>query len=403
MLLRHLFNLHRLMDELNPDGGAGGGGGEANLTIDIDKVSDAIGADLGLNEGEGTEDLDLGSATPPEKKEAAPPPQNETPEAKAGREAREKLAKDTAEKTKLVKTAREELKAKHPGIDKKTDAEVLELHKAAQPALKAAPKSWPKERHEIFAKLPPEAQAFIEQREAEIEEGFKKYGADAGYAKGVRDVMTPYEPLLTAQGVKDHTVALRAVMNAHYVLSTAPIEQRAKFFADLAKNYQVDFEKATAAYKATTPAESDEAKALRLRVEKMENDRAQENTRAHESFRAQAAAEVEAFASDPKHPYFNEVASEIALLMADPQMSMEQAYERAVYANPVARAKELERISKETAEKLRKESEETAAAAAKARGTKVRGEEHERASPDLIGSMDETMRETYKKVQSRQE
>lgn len=403
MLLKLLFNQFRLQDEVVADtGNAGGGGNTPDLHIDIDKASDAIGLDLGLGDpdkGAGADDEDLGSATPPKDKKEALAPQND-----AAKEAREKAAKATADaaaRVKSVAEARTALKAKNtPDLDKKTDDEVLAM---VAPAPKAAPKSWPKEKHAIYSALPPEAQAFIDQREAEQEAGFKQYGADSTYAKSVRSALEPYAALLTAQGVQDHGVAVKAVMNAHYVLSTAPEDKKAEFFANLAKNYQVNMTKATEAYGKSTPAESDEAKSLRLRMEALEGDRTNERQQAFTALKAKVAAEVEAFASDPAHPYFKEVAKEVALMLNDPDMTIAAAYEAAVFANPITRAKELERLNKEATEKTRKEDEEKAAAALKARGTKIKGDERERASPDLLGSMEDTMRETLTNIRNRQD
>jgi hypothetical protein len=120
-----------------------------------------------------------------------------------------------------------------------------------------------------------------------------------------------------------------------------------------------------------------------------------------EALKASTAAEVDAFAKDPAHPYFDEVADHITLLLRDPKISLKDAYEQAVWANPVTRAKEQARLQKETEEAVRKAAEEEAKKAAAARGTKLRGKDGERASPDFVGSMDETLRETYKEIQGR--
>lgn len=400
MLLRNLFHLHRLMDEVT-EGTGGGGGDTPNLTVDIEAASDAIGADLGLNEGEGTDDLLDGSATPPEggKKESLP---NDD----AGKLAREKAAaavKTAAEAKTALDAARKLLAEKKVDLTGKTDAQILEL---AKPPVKNLPKAWKQEHKATWEKLPVEAQAYIEQREAEVEAGFKSYGELSTYGKALKEVMQPYEALLTAQGVQDHGHAIKAVMNAHFVLSTKTPDEKARFMAQLAKNYQVDGAKVAEYFAAAASGglqETASEKANRERIDRLENERNTERKTAFDALKAQSANEVAAFAADPKHPHFSEVAREVALLLQDPQLSLEQAYERAVYANPVTREKELARLRQEAEEKTRTEAEAKAKAAEKARGTKVRGKEEERGSPDLVGSMEDTMRETLGKIKGRQE
>lgn len=380
-----------LLEEVKTDvGNTGGGGGDTDLNIDIGAASDAIGADLGLNDSDvGTDDL--GSATPPEDGAAKPeaktapivPAKDEKPEEKLAREARERAA---AAGKKL------DLKPGDPGY--------------VAPEPKKAPKAWKPEMHEHFSKLPPEVQAYVEQREAEVEAGFKAAGEDTRYGKTMKETLAPYEALLTAQGVKDHGFAVKTLMNAHYILSTEQGPKRAEFFARLAKNYGVDLNAAVAAAAASGQQQAEETPAmreLRERTERLENDRRQDLSRQFETLKAQSAAEVEAFASDPAHAYFKEVADEVVLLLQNPKITLEKAYEMAVYANPVTRAKELARLQKDAEEKTRKEAEEKAAAAEKARGTKVKGDERERASPDILGSIEDTMRSTYRNIQNRQE
>ena len=63
---------------------------------------------------------------------------------------------------------------------------------------------------------------------------------------------------------------------------------------------------------------------------------------------------VDDFAKDPAHPYFDELADEIALQIKAGK-TLQDAYETAVYANPVTRAKELARIQLEKDSKTQNE------------------------------------------------
>lgn len=394
-----------VQDEASDTGSGNGGGGDVDLKVDIDAASDAIGADLGLNEGEGTDVFLDGSATPPKKDESKPEgetkaaPPNEEPAAKAAREAREKATAATEKATKVA-AARAALTAKGTDLTGKTDDQLLAL---VAPQPKSAPKSWKTEQHATWSKLPPEAQAYIEQREAEVEAGFRQYGETAAYGKSLKDVLDPYQPMFAAQGIQNHAQAVQFLMNAHYTLSTSDDAGRAAYMAKLAKSYKVDPAKVVEAYNATTPQMTESEKALQARINALEADRNREKSASFEAIKAESEAEVAAFAADPAHPYFAEVAHQVVLLMNDPKVNLSKAYEMAVYANPVTREKELARLRTEAETKTRTEAEAAAKAAEKARGTRIKGDEKERTSPDLLGSMDDTLHDTMKLIKNRQE
>ena len=110
--------------------------------------------------------------------------------------------------------------------------------------------------------------------------------------------------------------------------------------------------------------------------------------------------EVEAFASDPAHPYFDEVSEDIVKLIGA-GYSLKDAYEKAVWANPVTRQKELGRIQKETTEAERKKAADAARQAKKASSTNVKGRDQARASTEPAGTIDETLRETLADIKAR--
>lgn len=399
MLLRKLFALHGLHDEVPGDtGSAGGGGGdtsgEGSLNVDIAAASDQIGADLGLGEEDkdtgGDDNSDVGSATPP-KKEASSPP------ADPAAQARERAAAAVA-----LQDAKKLLLDKKVDTTGKTDAQILELAKtAAAPVVKALPKSWKAEQKAIWDKLAPEAQAYIEQREAQVEEGFKANANKVRYGEELGSVMQPYEALLTAQGVKSHAEAVKYLMNAHYVLSTSDPAAKAGRLAAIMKSYNVSVEDLNKALAAEPAAPDPAVTKLQGEVKELRTTLTESQKLELNRINDEARREVAAFAADPAHPHFKDCAEHIMLLLQDPKISLKEAYEMAVWANPVTRAKEQERVTADATEKARKESEEKAAAAEKARGTRIKGDERHRASPDLLGSMEDTMRETMKTIKAR--
>lgn len=382
-----LCKLGVLMNQVTDAGATGGGGGGAeNITIDIDKASDQIGADLGLGSDKKDEvvlddDATRGSATPSlEKPRSAP---LDTPAAKA-----RAWLKD------LMKE--EELK------DKK-DEDVLNLEKEHRTRLANPPKAWKAEMHPRWKDLPAAVQNYVLAREGEVETGFKQYGEKAKLADAIGQMLAPYKPLLDSQGLKDPIQTLNNLMVAHNVLSTQGPDKGAALLLNLAKNYKIGPDKLLALLNkpADQPQETAAEKELRLRMEALENDRKEEVRRNYETIKSQVATEVEKFKADPAHPYYDEVAAEIALHLADPRVSLKEAYERACWSNPVVREKVLADRQKATEEAARKKAEEEAAAAKKARGTTVRGKDTERPQAGKLGNFEDTMRETLAEIKGR--
>lgn len=396
-LLKSLFQMHRLQEEVKSEDTATLGGGDGgDLSIDVDKAADAIGSDLGLNDSkEGTDELlDKGSATPPKDK-STPDPSQQTPEQKAAAAAAE-------ETKKALEAAKKTLTDKKVDFTGKKDEEILALAKAQAPAAKGRPKAWKQEMDPVWAKLPVEAQTYIEQREAQVEEGFKQYAQAGNYARAIAEIFQPYEALLKSQGAIDHRSVVSALLNGHFILSTKTEDEKARFFAVQARHYGINLEKTLEAFKAGVPAETPEAKALRERMDKLERDRQMEAQERYNSIKADTDKEVAAFAADPQNIYFMDVAEGVARrLKADEKLSLKDAYDQEVWANPVTRAKETARLQKESDDRARREAEEKAKEAEKARGVRIKGKEEHRGGVDLIGSMDDTLRETLKDINSR--
>lgn len=264
--------------------------------------------------------------------------------------------------------------------------------------VRAAPKAWAKETHEIWAKLPPEAQAQIELREKQILDGLEQYKGDAGYGRQLREVTQPYRALLTAQGVEEPR-AVQMLLNGHYKLSTGTPAERGAYLMLLAKNYGADVGAMTAAV-ADAPKVDPAVAELRDQVGKLTQSLTSRDQAVLTETRAKVAKEVEAFSTDPKNIYFDECADDIALLIKGGH-TLQDAYDRAVYANPVTRAKELARAQTETDKALRAKAAAEAEAARKAKGTNVRSRDTRRAPTEPLGTMEDTMKATFKAIQER--
>lgn len=262
------------------------------------------------------------------------------------------------------------------------------------PVIRQPPKSWSKDYHEHWSKTDPKVQEYIEKREKDFLDGLEQYKGDSQYAKQLRDILTPYKPFLQAQGV-DETQAVKYLLNAQYRLSNGTVEERKSAYEQIGRDLGLVQAQAAA---AVDPAVSQ----LQKELNGIKSTLTARQTAEYKSAQDAAAREVETFAADAAHPYFQDVIQDMVILI-NAGHSLTDAYEKAVWANPLTREKELARIQTESAAKLKSKAKDEADAARKAAGSNVRGQETRKAPTEPKGKFlsDESMREELKAIRDR--
>ena len=262
-----------------------------------------------------------------------------------------------------------------------------------QPEPLSPPSSWSKDKHEYWGKMPREAQEYYMTREKQMLDGLEQYKGDAGFGRQLKDAFTPYKAFLNAQGI-DEAKAVSYLMNAHYKLSSAPPSERQSYFAQLAKSYGLELPTATQETANVDP----NVQALQDKLHQLETNLTQREQAQLNERKAQVAKEVEAFAAE--NPYFDEVADDIIPLL-NAGIPLKDAYEKAVWANPMTRAKELARVQTEAEAKLKEKAKKDAEVAKKATSVNVNPRDTGKAPTAPKGSMEDTMRETLAKIRAR--
>lgn len=272
-----------------------------------------------------------------------------------------------------------------------------------QPTIRSVPKSWAKEYHDYWGKIDPKAQEYIEKREKDFLDGLEQYKTDASFAKTIRETLNPYRATLQHLNV-DEIQAIRGLFNADHLLRTSPSDQRQQYFKKLAENYGVDL--GTFAPKGDAPATpaNPELDALKQQFNSLQSTITAQQQAALQEAQSKAQKEVEAFASDEKaHPYFNEVSTEMTMLLrADPKLSLQQAYDKAVRLNEVTNAKEIARIQTETEAKLKENARLEALPKKKAVQANVKPRDTQRAPTETAdGSLEDQLKENLAKIKAR--
>jgi len=315
--------------------------------------------------------------------------------------AMEEISSDLFPSDPVVKTeedqeVQEGLAGKDPEPAEEVKEEVKEEAKeeVKEPELegKSAPQSWKKEMHEYWKGLDPAVQLYVEQREEQMREGLEKDRGDANLGRVMRDVMSPYSQMLKTQGI-DEGVMVRNLMNAHYRLSTADDAGKLDLVKQIAQSYNISLD--------GTPQQVDPAvKSLQDRIQGLEYNINASQQKSLQEAHSRVQADVEAFASDPAHEFFDEVSEQIVPLI-NAGYSLEDAYENAIWLNPVTRQKSIDQTAKEAAAKAEETAKQEAEKARKAKVVNVRGRDTNKASTEPTGTMDDTMREVYREIQSR--
>lgn len=268
----------------------------------------------------------------------------------------------------------------------------------AAPAPRAAPASWAKETHELWAKLDSAAQEQIEKRESEMHRGLQQYKEHHELGRALKDVIAPYRPYIEAQGL-DEAKAVASLLNVHYRLTQGTPEQRLSTYQQLGAQLGFTQPQQQTQLPPEIKAIADQVQQLRSALTEREQV---QRTQAQDRI----GKEVSSFAEEKDdkgallHPYFDEVAEDIVKFIGLGE-DLKDAYEKAVYANPVTRQKEIARLSTEAQTKLRDKAKTEAEAARRASSANVRGRNTSRSPTEPLGTMEDTLKETLAAAKAR--
>lgn len=261
----------------------------------------------------------------------------------------------------------------------------------------APPKTWRPEAAAKWQTLPPEVQREVLKREDDIFRGIESYKADAEVGKSVQRILSPYMPMLQAAGLSPLD-QVDGLMKAHHLLATGTPEQKSQLFQRLAQDYGVPLEQLSGEPSFVDP----QVAALQSQLAGLQSRLMEREAREANAARQALQEELNTFASDPAHQYFDEVAGDIAaLLRAGAASSLADAYEKAVWANPATRAKEQTRLTAESEASKAVEAKRKIEEARKASSVNVTTRPKAVSAAAPVGSIDDTLNATLAAIRSR--
>ena len=271
-----------------------------------------------------------------------------------------------------------------------------------------APKTWTKEAVAAWATIPEgDAKKIIgaelAKREEDFFRGISGYKAAAELGSRYDQVVEPYRAALAAENI-DPVGLFQAFAANHYLLARGTPEQKVELVANLLNGYGIPLEAVASFISDAGVAPVDpEILALRREIAELRSGVTQQFNNQREATLGNLQGQINAFADDGQHPYFDEVAEDIARFVEMGAESLQDAYDRAVFANPVTRQKEIDRLTaealsaKNAEEKTRKDKQSRSMA------------EHVKTTPTSrngtvpLGSMDDTLEEKFREISERSE
>ena len=242
------------------------------------------------------------------------------------------------------------------------------------------PAHWSQADKEALKKAPAEVQGWLLKRYKDMEADYTRKTQDIAHLRDyapIDQMFQPYKVALSAQGLTPQALIQRWAA-AEQQLSANPTATLAHF----AKLYRVDPNQLVQAMQGgqKIPAElhpvMQELNALKSQVNGWQQAQQQQQFNSTRSEIDQFAAQTAADGS-PAHPHFDEVLDDmVAMAGAEMQQGrkpdLQNLYERAVWANPATRQKQLEATALQAQQKQQAAAKEHAANSRRA-GSSITG------------------------------
>ena len=271
---------------------------------------------------------------------------------------------DKAEKTEGPRTPARDQTGKFSKIDQAETQVSTAPTEVKTVEANTPPTSWSAEAKAAWSTLPPNLQAEIARREAEVHKGFTKQDDERSFGKLMKDVVTPYLAIIQAEGGTPDR-AVKDLLNTAYLLRTAPVAQKAALIAQTAQQFGVPLEMLTQSQQGQAQVPPIVAE-LQRQIDELRQGRQQQE-------HALLANEITAFSSEPGHEHFEAVKAHMAaLLQSGLAQGLKDAYDQAVWAQPDLRSTLLAQ-QQLTAEEQRKAEQRAAAQKARTVGSSVSG------------------------------
>ena len=215
---------------------------------------------------------------------------------------------------------------------------------ANEPA-SSSPVSWSASAREQWKKIPKEAQSYILQREQQMQQGMQKNAEQARRAEGMDRSLAPYQQYFAMNGGPGQT--LQTLLQTGSGLQMGTPQQKAQIVANLINQFGVDIPSLDSLLtgKDVPPEvrqQSQVEQMLQQRLAPIQQQLSQYQQRERQmqqGVQQEASSELNAFSSDSKNEFYNDVRGDMADILdmaynRGVQLTLKQAYDKACALNP---------------------------------------------------------------------
>jgi len=312
-------------------------------------------------------------APEPEQNEPEAPPESKKPaeEPEKSTEAPQNEAFNGEKDENSPKTPEEG--AKKPFIEVKKPNQPPSVHdegdKTEKDPIAKAPQAWKPSAREHWDAIPEEARREIVRHEEQVKDALRKTVKERQFADAVRQTVEPYRATIEGEG---GTVvqAIGQLMQTAQALRTAPPPHKAQLVAGLIKQFGVDVQQLDNALAGQQPqadpvAERIEKELAPVRQWQQQMAQQQQMQEQQEQQRINQLAQ-EFYATEPE---FIEDVRDMMVHIYDGQMPLQEAYDRACWANPEIRGVLQKRAQAEQASQVNQQTQKAKRAAVSVQGS----------------------------------
>lgn len=235
---------------------------------------------------------------------------------------------------------------------------------AGAPQILRPPASWKPQTRELWSKLPPEVQQEVARRETEVARTLKESARSRDAVSQMQGVLAPYAHNLAASG-SDAIGAIQNFFRADNTMRHGSVAEKAQIAANIIKQYGIDIATLDQVLAGQVPQDDPNTKmADQLRREMQQqlqpvmgffNQLQGQRQQAMQRINEDAGSQVETFAQDAAHEFFDDVREDMADIIdmytaRGASISLQDAYDRAIKLHPqigaiVAQRAETERAT----------------------------------------------------------
>lgn len=265
-----------------------------------------------------------------------------------------------------------------PPVNENADQPAEPVVEQDKPAIDA-PVSWSAEQKAKWAALPPDTREYIAQRDKESHEAISRAGQQIKAFEPIGKVIEQFGHVFQKNGLQPHEGIARMMAVNEMLETDAPSAIR-----EIAKAYGVNLSGETE--QNADPANREVAE-LKAELAKVKSHLTAQDRQREAAANETLAREIADFAKDK--PHFESVRKVMAGLMnSGAAETMQEAYDRAVYADPTIRQSLLADEQTKAEEKRKADEAERVKAAKKAAGVNVKSSPGQSNAPK---SMDDDL------------